>query len=336
MVSLILYQSYALNILLKKRTRGHCIVLMYHRILPTVERAASFSHEAITLQLDTFEKQIAYLRDKFNVLSINELILHLKQQKPFPPKSILITFDDGWKDNYLYAMPILKKYKVPALIFLSTGFVDNTKSFWQEHMSRLIWDVITIAKSSPEVAEELDRLLGIGLAETASQEHYRYLISDNVQRLKANSYETINNTIESLESIYSEYSGKSIKNSASEFLSWGEIRKMQKKGIDFGSHGVNHLILDKEGIDIEFELTQSKSEIENKLNTTISTFSYPNGNHNEKVMEKVKSSGYQLSFGTQFGYNELQVNPLSLKRVNITQDAGETLPLFLGRISGLW
>ena len=64
-----------------------------------------------------------------------------------------------------------------------------------------------------------------------------------------------------------------------EFLSWDEVIEMHHAGIDFGSHGVNHLILDKNGVDIDFELKQSKIDIEARLSAPITAFSYPNGNY---------------------------------------------------------
>jgi peptidoglycan/xylan/chitin deacetylase (PgdA/CDA1 family) len=111
---------------------------------------------------------------------------------------------------------------------------------------------------------------------------------------------------------------------------------MHHAGIDFGSHGVNHLILDKNGVDIDFELKQSKIDIEDRLSAPITAFSYPNGNYDPMIADKVRSHGYDQGFSTEFGYNGPKANRFRLKRINVHQDAGSTIPLFLGRLLGFW
>jgi peptidoglycan/xylan/chitin deacetylase (PgdA/CDA1 family) len=111
---------------------------------------------------------------------------------------------------------------------------------------------------------------------------------------------------------------------------------MHRAGIDFGSHGVNHLILDKNGVDINSEIKQSKIDIETMLGVPVTAFSYPNGNYNQNIVEALRLHGYDLGFGTEFGYNYPKANPFTVKRINIHQDACSTIPLFIGRIIGLW
>ncbi len=336
-----LYRSGISEYLLKRRAANRCIVLMYHRVIPDNIRSLSLSHGSITLGVTAFKEQMKYVANHFMVLPIDEVCRHLCTGKAFPPKSVLVTFDDGWKDNYTHAMPVLKENKISALIFLSTGFIGNKKSFWQERMAHLMWQAAEHSKSNPNMIDALKSVFEGAqispLMETQGMNR-RSLIWNLIQKVKSLEYTRIDEIIHQLESIIPVAAGAEAdcKSGDGEFLSWEEVRQMHRDGIDFGSHGVNHLILDKKGVDVDYELAQSKIDIEARLGRPTLAFSYPNGNCNPMIAEKVKSQGYDLAFGTEFGYNSTSSNRFVLKRINVPQNAGENIPLFLGRILGLW
>jgi peptidoglycan/xylan/chitin deacetylase (PgdA/CDA1 family) len=98
-------------------------VLFYHKIdkpTPDVKIRGAFTAPA------RFAKQMSYLkRHGFNFLTASEMIRHYRQQGEFPARSISITFDDGWKDNYTHAFPVLKKLGIPATIFLVPSVIGQ-------------------------------------------------------------------------------------------------------------------------------------------------------------------------------------------------------------------
>ena len=98
--------------------------LLYHKIdLPTADVRIRGAFTAPK----RFEKQIAYLVKKgFSFYTASELIAHYKNHGAFPAKSAAITFDDGWKDNFTNAFPILKKYGAKATVFLVPSCVGQT------------------------------------------------------------------------------------------------------------------------------------------------------------------------------------------------------------------
>ncbi len=93
-------------------------VLMYHHILS--------SDSFIASSVDNFEKQMKFLADNgWKTLTSEEFYLYKKKQLQLPKKSVLITFDDGWRDNCIYAYPILKKYKFKATLFIVTQWIEE-------------------------------------------------------------------------------------------------------------------------------------------------------------------------------------------------------------------
>jgi peptidoglycan/xylan/chitin deacetylase (PgdA/CDA1 family) len=105
---------------LRTRINPLCWILMYHQISDYLGQLP------LNVTPSLFEKQIKYLLSRnFKVISLTQLVEYLKGNSTLPPKSVVITFDDGYKNNYLHAYPILKKYNLPATIFLITGFVNG-------------------------------------------------------------------------------------------------------------------------------------------------------------------------------------------------------------------
>jgi peptidoglycan/xylan/chitin deacetylase (PgdA/CDA1 family) len=95
----------------------HPPILMYHHVLPK-----GGNQSKLVVDLAYFEKQMAFLKKRnYRVLPLDQFFLLILKNKPIPKKSVAITFDDGYEDNYTYAYPILKKFKFPATIFLIAG-----------------------------------------------------------------------------------------------------------------------------------------------------------------------------------------------------------------------
>ena len=114
----LLYYSGALLLWKAIVMRNRAVVLMYHRVLTNEERRQSGSHPALVVERETFARQMALLKRRFSVLSVDELADRLEKKVPLPNSSVIITFDDGWRDNFTNALPILRYHTLPALVFL--------------------------------------------------------------------------------------------------------------------------------------------------------------------------------------------------------------------------
>ncbi len=102
-------------------------ILMYHRF--------GYEDSSLFVTPENFSRQIAYIKDKgYNVISLDELADGIKNAKKFKHRTVVITIDDGYRDNFTYAFPILKKYGFQATIFVIASFIDNKKDFmdWNE------------------------------------------------------------------------------------------------------------------------------------------------------------------------------------------------------------
>ena len=102
-------------------------ILMYHRF--------GYEDGNLFVTPENFSRQIAYIKDKgYNVISLDELVDGIKNNRKFKHRTVVITIDDGYRDNFTYAYPILRKYNFPVTIFIIANFIDNKKDFmnWDE------------------------------------------------------------------------------------------------------------------------------------------------------------------------------------------------------------
>ena len=97
-------------------------ILTYHRVLPRAE-AASASYPGMYVTAESFAAQIKYLTNEASLVTLNWLLEALEFGRAIPKRTVAITFDDGWRDNYQFAFPILKQFGAPATIFVPTAFI---------------------------------------------------------------------------------------------------------------------------------------------------------------------------------------------------------------------
>jgi peptidoglycan/xylan/chitin deacetylase (PgdA/CDA1 family) len=124
-----------------KNKKG-AIILTYHSVGDISDK----SYSKYSVSLKNFEEQIRYLISNNKIISLEKLVTDIKNEVNLSDGSVAITFDDGFKNNYLFAYPILKKYNLPSTIFLATGYIESEKKW--EGFEMLTWkDVSTMSKN---------------------------------------------------------------------------------------------------------------------------------------------------------------------------------------------
>jgi len=331
----LLYYTGILGWIAKIRLNGKCAVLMYHRVLNTFEMSESHSHDAIIISKEIFETQMKFLKKNYNVISLDEFIGMLSGKVPYKEKSCLVTFDDGWKDNFINAYPTMKKLEISGVIFLPTDFINSKNRFWQERMTQLLTLLYKCCQKDNNLKKmALDRIKDPKFSEVmlCGKKRLKSKVSAFIKaQKKKNENEEIN---KKLIALLDHESKKQIN--PVDFLNWDEVKTMSNSGIDFGSHGMSHRILIRIETDSSEEISKSKAVIERKLEKEINSFSYPNGNYSDKIIKFIKNCGYTVAFGTERGLVSLNDDPYKLKRININKDMTQNIPLFVGRILDIW
>lgn len=294
---------------------GHTTILYYHRVVeewePTLELAVS---------VEAFEAQVAYLTERWKVIPLDEVEAHWRKGAPLPPRSVAITFDDGYQDNYRCAFPILKRYGVPAAIFLTTAHMGTGKTFW--------WDRATVLYQKASPARRLkDVIRGYGAVDAPTAEAW-------VKQLQGWSEAKRAAVLDDLEALTGPIDGEALPKS----LSWEQIREMAAWGITIGSHTRTHRDLTRlDPEELEREVRGSKEEIEKHLETSVRFFSYPFNRLDRRVEEAVARAGYALAFAGQDPASSLYSVPRRKVKEGHTWGFGRQFSpaLFEAEISGL-
>lgn len=325
-IAYVLYYSGALYLLTRIKLKGRAVVLTYHRVIADDKLALSHSSPGIIVHKDVFEQHFAVIKRYLKPLTIEQFQEYFVSRKPLPDRSCLLTFDDGWLDNYETAFPILRKYRVPAAIFLPYNYISGKQMFWQEELLlRLSNLLMTDNRDDHRFVQEL-----------AALEHdpHSEQLREYVSALKLNSYQEIN-TI--LELVRSRCHDNVMPCHYDRYMSWEQILEMQQNGISFGSHTLSHRILTRVSREeCTRELTDSKSLLETSLGMPVETIAYPNGGHNEQVEQLTEQAGYTLGFTTERGYVSGDTNPYSIPRINIHNNSSNNKAVFLCTILGIF
>jgi peptidoglycan/xylan/chitin deacetylase (PgdA/CDA1 family) len=292
-------------------------ILTYHRILPKPIIEQVYSSPDIIVSSQSFEKQMQFIAETCNAISLKSYIVSVKNQLTLPKRTVIITFDDGWKDNFNYAFPILKRLKIPATIFLTTGYIEQKDIFWQEQIRYLLHIIKDNKQTKLELKNYLIKFKN-DLPELSKISSLNIIDDENIITiLKSIDQKLHNNFINELMKILNY---PQLPYHMHDFLDWNDIRIMKNHGLEFGSHTVNHLLLDKTDKDTLWnELKKSKEQIEMRIGEEVYALAYPNGNFNNDVIEAAQKTGYLCAVTTIEGNNTTHCDLMRLKRINISE-----------------
>ena len=332
-ISHFLFYSGIIASKIKNQGRHNSLIIMYHRIL--LEDEAKCGVQAgMYVKPDTFRIHLEFLKSSFCVVPLSSLLENkLKDSSPDGKPYCILTFDDGWYDFYQHAYPVLKKYRLPATVFLPTDFIGTDNSFWTDRISYLLYKLnkqektkIIAAGSNNKIINKIEHFKG----------PFEHRLEQTIAKLKKY---RLNDIEEIISALATRWNCKDF-NPTRQFVNWGEVREMKKSGfVTFGSHTVNHHILTRlTDSEIADELKKSKKRLidEGVVNKKCIPFCYPNGNCNSKISKMVKDTGYSLAVTTKTGWNNIEPeNFYTLNRVGIHQDISSTPAMFGYRIAGL-
>lgn len=326
MVSYIFYYTGVTGYILKKKLSNKIVILTYHRVLPVNLRERSFSHQAIMVEPTNFDMHLSVINEYFNVIDTS--LLH-NSKKECEPRC-LITFDDGWRDNYEYAYPILIKHNCPAIVFIPLDYISTEQTFWQEKLGYLIWHASKL--DSKESSALLNKY---GIDEICKIEGYKKQseIINYVRSLKTRSYKQLEKITQEFLEVVDHGDGSHID----KHMTWDQVRELEKDGIEIGSHACSHKILTELAREeVIEELAKSKASIEKNVQAVVKSIAYPNGDYSDLIGDVARSEGYMYGFGTEFGHVDESNNRYNLKRININDTVADSKPTFLATIIGIF
>ena len=277
--------------------RNSVIILTYHRVTETWDETLDYSQPGMVVTGSTFERQLAILKEHFEIVKLGALLADgVTAARPARPRCV-ITFDDGWRDNYDLAFPILRRHGLPATIYLATDFIGTDRAFWHTELiylftrtevSRSLRDELTFRAYPSPVRHELRRLARGG-------PYGAHDLDPLVETVKALCDEEV---IEDLVQALSRTVGlrRPLCQDRRFFLDWDQVRAMAAAGLEIGSHGCSHRIMTRLPAEAaKEELVRSKAEIEHRVGGKVEHFAFPYEAANGALVTAAATAGYRTA-----------------------------------------
>lgn len=302
--------------------QSNIFIIMYHKI--DYDASPLFG---ASVNPDVFERHISQLSKNYEIIDLNDInkSWSSRSSRKINKDFVILTFDDGYRNNYIHAFPVLKKYRVPATIFLATGFIGTDRLLWHDEIAWILYN----AASVPEIAalakhniyqDITDDLLLFYNCDKSEQVKILFSI---VAKLKCLSIEERIRMIKGLAKVckVNIWPGKSSR----AMLSWDEVVEMSDNGISFGSHTVSHPVMSSvSASNARSEIVTSKKIIEGYIQKSVTTFAYPYGKRDDFTNETVKilsDEGFECACSTVWGTEQYPIKePLALKRMGASPD----------------
>jgi len=259
-------------------------ILIYHRVLAHHDGLLS-----TTLVREDFDWHMEVLARFFNPLSLSEALLMMDEER-LPERAVCVTFDDGYADNESVALPILNKWRVPATVFVASGFLEGGR-MWND---TVIEGVRALAGKSLDLREQ-----GLGFYNLSTLESQQLAIVDILRAIKHWAPNDRSRAVDSL----GEQAGKLPTNL---MLTKQQLLNLSHQGVEIGGHTVTHPILAAlDDVPAKMEINQNKLHLEEILDKPVRFFAYPNGRLGTDYTlihrEIVKQAGYKAAVSTHRG-----------------------------------
>lgn len=279
------------------------LILVYHRILPQVK----FNPLYTIISLEAFIKQIDILARKYPVISLRDAINQCQSGLAKSKTQVVLTFDDGYRDNYEIVFPILKQKGLAATFFLVTDYIDSNRPLWD-------WEIITIVNNDKTIncVRIEDKI--IYQKDKESRLFFALRVFDKMKSMNTETRQKIIDFLKdnSKNNLLYGYTKDSC-------ITWEQARKMSQDGMEIGNHSISHGSLSKIPLDeAKYEIRKSKEVIENNIKKPCIHFAFPFGSqrdYNQNLLDCVKNVGFRSCLLNIHGYNHIKRDSFCFKRI---------------------
>lgn len=273
---------------IKKVNTRYGVVLMYHRI-------ANFSSDPWELAVspENFEEHLKILK-AYNVISTEELEDIIIKKSKIPSKTVIITFDDGYRDNFLAGKPLLEKYNFPATFFITTDSIGKEREFWWDTLER-------ICLHSENLPKQLNlEQLGFNILDIGNSENMinhldlYYKLCDIVREMPAKQQQNFIKTLKA-------WANNDIERAEFFAMNIKELLDLQSnKLFTIGAHTMTHPFLPNFSFDYQKkEIEGSVAFLKKLTGKSVKYLAYPHGGRNQDTLTILANSSIDLAFTTK-------------------------------------
>ena len=302
----LLVRSGAMRVL-RRVAPARLVVFCYHRIRPeTPGFSTVFDDDVFGPTVLQFREQMRWLRQHTTILSEADLLARADAPRPLSEPCVAVTFDDGYRDNYTFGLPVLEEFGIPAVFFIPTDLIDKRRLGW--------WDLISyFLRQTQRPTIRLDGrqyVLGSRRGEVVAS------LLERMKRAPARETETLLTDLS--EACAVPFPGAAVQDA--ELMTWEQIREAAERGITIGSHSRTHRVLTTlDQTTLTEELGTSKQALERMVGREVRSIAYPCGgpeSFDSNVQHAARAAGYELGFSfSQEANRSERLVPFDVRRI---------------------
>lgn len=291
--------------------RPRAAILCYHSVAERSDHPQQYLSENLTVAPEAFERQIRFLSQHYSIVQLESLVDCLRSGHRPDRDSVAITFDDGYRDNYEHAFPILRRHGVSATFYLTTGCIENLQLLWTAqlryvisvtHLDNLQLNGMANCSfdlSTPQGREDAFTMLVVHMKNIPTPQRLE-LLEVVCKKLQVNEFLPLGRVM----------------------MSWNQMREMHREGMSFGAHTVTHPNLPNTELEeARQEIQESKQMLEDQLGGRVDHFAYPNGRGSshltQGIKELVREAGFCSAVTSQKGCVQSGDDLFSLRRIGV-------------------
>ncbi len=297
----------------RERRRGRIPILLYHRVggfADSGESHTCFMAMGMVVEKSRFEAQMDYLSRNATVVGLDEAAASLRNGNPLPPDSVVLTFDDGFRDNRTIVAPILRKHRYCATFFPIGSLVNGSGLPWP-HALYLLLDAMQSKPFRIDIQGFL-RISGKHLSENGKLRLARQLRPFLASLPRGYREAALGKLCETNEL------PAGLLRCDGLFMTDLDLRALVAEGHLIGGHSMSHRSLTTlPPAECSDEVTTSRELIENYGGSGFASFAYPYGDHDTKIRGLVRRHGFDCGVTTSEGLNDRQTDLFALQRIYI-------------------
>ena len=325
---------------IKNRIDPEALILMYHRV-------AELDSDPWSLCVTPrhFAEHLEVLRKYTCPVQLQQLTKAPRTRKRLH-RSVVVTFDDGYADNFHNAQPLLELYEIPATVFVTTGGIGNESEFWWDELDKLFLQPGTLPKTLELSVNgrtyqwELGEAAHYTKADVECHSHWSASGEDNPSArhsLYRSLYELLHPLPDKRQKVLDELRvwanveprGRPTHRS----LSREEVFALNKgRLLEIGAHTVTHPFLSKLPVASQRdEIQQSKDYLEEIIGHSVMSFSYPHGDYTAETIAIIQEAGFVCACSSEVDSVRRRTDPFQLPRVEVQDWDGEKFAQWLSR-----
>jgi len=293
-------------------------ILIYHRVLNKYD-----PYREDDVLESAFDAQMRILSRFYRIMTLSDAVAAQAEGR-LPYRAVVITFDDGYADNFDVALPILRKYGITATFFVATGFLDGGR-MWNDTI------IDAVAQSNETILDLTD--IDMGSYDCNGMGNRKSTVERLIGELK---YLPIEERLMRCARVL-QATRTTLSNDL--MMKSDQVRTMADAGMEIGGHTVNHPILSQVGDEIAAnEIADGKAELEDMTQKEVTSFAYPNGRPGQDFQDKhaimVEQAGFKAAVTTERGMAYVDQHRFCLPRFT-SWDQSAT-KFLLRMIHGRW